>query len=503
MRKIKKKLLFVLTLFSIILVTVMSLATHVILISDVERQQDALQINIENQIITDLEIMDRAHRIFRENETEDMKEGLMLLREYYDENPDIYSWDLDYVTERYKMDFYILNKDGQIVVTTHEPSRNMDFNDYSKDLVKLIQERIQTDEFYYDGLEVSFATKKQRMYGYLATSDHKYLLEFGINFHDTLTAKGFGYEHTVESLLANYQDLEDLRVLTHNGFVLNNEPGLFTYEDFNPDLQEAFLTVAHTNQSSEITNEFNKGNKITHRFIPYHLEDADGNVTERIIYAEYRNVTEQQLIKQSVIQFLIMIFIGVVTSVVCLLIILRVLNNTFYLATFDALTGAYNRASYLRYIDTLIHNKKDYPIGLMLIDLDNFKLVNDGYGHTSGDTALREVTNMLKEVAGPNGYVVRYGGDEFLLVFEKATPEILHDYAKRIQSELCNRNLESQEPFWSSLKMSIGYTIQKEPHEQESNLFQRADQAMYLSKNKGKDTWTYVAPDATITIKNT
>ena len=499
MRKITNRLLLILTIFSVALIAVMSLITQYIILGDVEREQEALQSNIESQILKDLETMDRAHRIFRENETENMENGLRHLREYYEENPDIYSWDLDYVTDRYNMDFYILNEAGQVVITTHEPLRNVDFNDYNKEFVNLIKERIQTDTFYYDGLEVSMVTKELRMYGYLATSDHKYLLEFGIRFEDTEIAKGFNYGYTVDSLVGNYQDLKDLHVFTSSGFSLSKNSAHFTYEDLNPILQTAFLKVSETGQDLSVIEELDNGVKRIHRFIPYRSKEAPGNATDRVVYAEYTNLTEQMKKKQSIKQFLLMILIAIVISAVLLFIILRVLKSTFRQATTDTLTGAYNRSSYLHYIDTLIHHRKEYPIGLMVVDLDNFKQVNDDYGHATGDKALQETTKILTEVVGSKGYIARFGGDEFVIVYKKSSPEILQKYAESILIVMRNKSLASDELYWSILKMSIGYTIQKDSLEQESNLFERADQAMYLSKKNGKDTWTYLEPDADVT----
>lgn len=493
MRNLWPKLLLALTVFAIVLITVMSLTTRYVLVNDIVEEQVALRTNIENNILTDLKTMDRAHMIFQQIETEEMEKGLSALRQYYESNPDIYSWDLEGIKERYNMDFYILNAQGQVVVTTHEPSKNVDFNDCCTDFVKLIQQRINTDDFYFDGLEISVAANDQRMYSYLATADHKYLLEFGVRFEDTHVAKEFNYENTIESLLSSHRDLEDLRVLTYNGFILNNEPNLLTYEDLNEELQEAFIRTSETGESTEVVTELDNNQKLTHRFVLYQPNDM---VTKRIVYAQYSNISEQEVMQNSRMQFIVMLVAGIVTSVLLLIIILKLLNNTIRLATFDALTGAYNRASYLHHMDEIIHQRKYYPIGLMLIDLDNFKSVNDVYGHAAGDAVLREVTNILKKVTGSDGYVVRFGGDEFAVVFEMATEEKLRHYAEKLLDEMHKRRDSPTDAYWTVLSMSIGCTLQHESREQESLLFERADKALYMSKDKGKDTYTYLSPDA-------
>ena len=133
----------------------------------------------------------------------------------------------------------------------------------------------------------------------------------------------------------------------------------------------------------------------------------------------------------------------------------------------------------------------------MLIDLDNFKMVNDVYGHAEGDIVLRATAEILKKTVGSEGYVVRFGGDEFAVVFEAATEEKLRHYAKKLLDEMHSRRDTPTDPYWTVLSMSIGCTLQHESREQESHLFERADKALYMSKDKGKDTYTYLPPDAT------
>lgn len=496
MRNLLFKLLSLLILFAVMIISIMSFTTHYLFVNDVVEYQNSMRVDIENNIVADLETMDKAHRIFEKIETDEMKTVLYKLRDYYEENPTIHSWDLDALKETYgQFDFYILNDKGQVEITTHEPSKNMDFNDCCSEFVTLTQERIKTDQFYFDGLEISVAAKDQRMYSYLPTKDHKYLLEVGIVFEETHVAKEFNYEKTVNSLLNNYDSLEDLRIFTYNGFVLNNKSELLTYEDLEPDLQQAFLEASKLEKNTEVVKKYKDGVTETHRFIAYHPDQMKDTISKRIIYVKYNNKSELALSKQNSIHFLIMLVVGIMTAFVLLVIILKILNNTIRLATYDALTGAYNRASYLQHMDDLINKRKHFPIGLLLVDLDNFKQVNDLYGHAEGDTILCEVTKILKQVMGSAGYVVRFGGDEFAIIIENANVDKVKHYAKQLLTEMQNRRSIFADSSWAQLSFSIGATIQQEPREEESILFERADQALYMSKERGKDCYTYLSPD--------
>ena len=352
------------------IISIMSFTTHYLFVNDVVEYQNSMRVDIENNIVADLETMDKAHRIFEKIETDEMKTVLYKLRDYYEENPNIHSWDLDALKETYgQFDFYILNDKGQVEITTHEPSKNMDFNDCCSEFVTLTQERIKTDQFYFDGLEISVAAKDQRMYSYLPTKDHKYLLEVGIVFEETHVAKEFNYEKTVNSLLNNYDSLEDLHIFTYNGFVLNNKSELLTYEDLEPDLQQAFLEASELEKNTEVVKKYKDGVTETHRFIAYHPDQMKDTISKRIIYVKYNNKSELALSKQNSIHFLIMLVVGIMTAFVLLVIILKILNNTIRLATYDALTGAYNRASYLQHMDDLINKRKHFPIGLLLVEI--------------------------------------------------------------------------------------------------------------------------------------
>jgi len=495
MKKLSIKLLIALIIFAITVISVMSLTNRYILFNDITAEQIKSRQDIETNISTNLSIMDKAHTVFQQLESEEMKKGLHALRSKYEQEPDVKKWDLEEIKKMYgPMDFYVLNNKGQVFVTTHVPSKNMDFRECCTDFVLLIKERLKTDAFYFDGLEISVAAKDPQMYSYLATKDHRYLLEFGISFKDTKVAQQFNYENTVKLLINNHTDLEELRIMTDDGFMLNNDPSMETYKDLDTALQKAFWKTTKTEKIQEVVEKGKDGAKLVHRFIPYNAEESRGNATNRVVYAVYNNAAEQELIQKNTTQFFLMLGAGVATSLILLIVILKLLNNTIRLATYDTLTGAYNRASYLQHMDSLIGDRQHYPVGLMLVDLDNFKQVNDVYGHAAGDEILIDVTTILKKMTAGSGYVVRFGGDEFAIVFKQATAQQLKQYGEALLEAMRERKNAHEQNRWSNLSMSIGATLQEESTEEEARLFERADKALYISKNNGKDSYTFLAP---------
>ena len=109
-------------------------------------------------------------------------------------------------------------------------------------------------------------------------------------------------------------------------------------------------------------------------------------------------------------------------------------------AVTDMLTGIYNRAGMYEEIQQMIKcysmSEETHHVGLMFIDLDNFKHYNDTYGHDIGDLILKEMAFIFREVAKDRGFVSRYGGDEFIIVIESCSRYELENIAKDIYARI-------------------------------------------------------------------
>jgi two-component system cell cycle response regulator len=152
----------------------------------------------------------------------------------------------------------------------------------------------------------------------------------------------------------------------------------------------------------------------------------------------------------------------------------------------DALTGLYNHRTFHDYIDTLLnqHNLYSFQIQLAIIDIDNFKKVNDTYGHWSGDIVLKEVANILNQTITPDDFAARYGGEEFAIIF---IGKPLSDTLKMLESlreTISKRTFEVLEN--GSVTVSIGVCNYLNAHNKEL-LFKGADSALYSAKTSGKN----------------
>ena len=142
----------------------------------------------------------------------------------------------------------------------------------------------------------------------------------------------------------------------------------------------------------------------------------------------------------------------------------------------DPLTGAYNR----RYYEEVIR-KSIGPAGIALMDVDDFKICNDTYGHHAGDLALKAAANAIRSCIRSSDLLIRYGGDEFLLVLPGIPSDILQGKLEQICTAARNAAVPGYPHFRVSL--SIGGTIQSITDPVES-IVRRADWLMYQAKGR-------------------
>lgn len=167
-----------------------------------------------------------------------------------------------------------------------------------------------------------------------------------------------------------------------------------------------------------------------------------------------------------------------------------------YLAEFDAMTGLANRSQFQLKLSALSsatgHEAK--PLGaLLLIDLDEFKSVNDNFGHAAGDESLREAAQRLRSVCGAAELVARIGGDEFavLLSAHCGLGEI-SEIAQAIVREMAKPIVHHGRSFKLGASVGIALVEGSAP----SQLFMEADAALYAAKNAGRNTFRIFKPSS-------
>jgi diguanylate cyclase (GGDEF)-like protein len=156
----------------------------------------------------------------------------------------------------------------------------------------------------------------------------------------------------------------------------------------------------------------------------------------------------------------------------------------------DELTGIHNRRFLLSYLEQKVdwNSKVDFPISLLITDLDEFKLVNDHHGHEAGDQVLTWLATMLKETAGDSGYAVRYGGDEFMLLLPGIDRSEAQQVAYGLLQQTRDRPFKLREEGTElAITISIGVAAALRDATSSTGLFQAADTALYHAKRSGRN----------------
>lgn len=181
---------------------------------------------------------------------------------------------------------------------------------------------------------------------------------------------------------------------------------------------------------------------------------------------------------------------GIFIVVVFLLSALKnSLENQKALASTDYLTGAFNRRSFIDFLQMEIERSRRYkhPFSVAYIDLDNFKTVNDQFGHSEGDSVLRIVTNQARSQLRTTDICARLGGDEFAFLFPETGQEMVQMIISKLQFCLLG---EMQKNKWP-VTFSIGVlTCMNAPHTVDE-VIEFIDRLMYAAKNEGKNAIKY------------
>ena len=165
-------------------------------------------------------------------------------------------------------------------------------------------------------------------------------------------------------------------------------------------------------------------------------------------------------------------------------------------ANFDELTGLYNRRFMQDYgrKQIAIARREQQPVGVLMVDLDHFKRINDEYGHAMGDSVLRDFSRTVSAAVREANLFARYGGEEFILLLYRANSEACVLVGERIRNAVMAMevpsNTENQLP---QITVSIGVAVFAEHGDTLEKVIEAADKALYESKRAGRNRVTVAA----------
>ena len=145
----------------------------------------------------------------------------------------------------------------------------------------------------------------------------------------------------------------------------------------------------------------------------------------------------------------------------------------------DKLTGLYNRY-YFELIKQNVEKYKSEKYTALMLDLNNFKHINDEFGHLEGDSAIVDASNILRDVTGTLGIVIRYAGDEFVVILNSVDETVTQEYIKKLNSEFELYNKNYTKPY--ILSVSLGGCVVDLSIDTVDEIIRKADKLMYENK---------------------
>lgn len=165
---------------------------------------------------------------------------------------------------------------------------------------------------------------------------------------------------------------------------------------------------------------------------------------------------------------------------------LREANRTItHQAATDDLTELYNRRYFNECLVSALSasRRHTYPLAMIMIDLDNFKKVNDTYGHSAGDSVLKTFANLLREMIRTEDVAARWGGEEFIVLLSHTNSDAAAALAERIRAAF-----EQQSVGATSIHLSASFgVVQLQESDDADTLIRRADAALYQAKHEGRN----------------
>lgn len=159
----------------------------------------------------------------------------------------------------------------------------------------------------------------------------------------------------------------------------------------------------------------------------------------------------------------------------------------YYLYRHDNLTGLYNRFGIKEYIDAATGFKNSKQLAVLMMDIDDFKKINDTYGHQGGDEVLKVIANVPLDLMCEHSRYCRWGGEEFLMLMQCNHNPM--EIAEKIRKEIEEQTIKVGDAF-IKVTVSIGVAISHDKEVDFENIVDQADQALYSSKANGKNRVT-------------
>ena len=470
--------------------------TEKIIVSNNQKQKGM----VEKNVLDSLMHVDRSYKILEKFLNDEMKSISSQLISKYEDNANIKNWNLNDIKSIFpNYDIYFINKDLVVVRTTMSEDMGLDFKRFPN-FAKLLKQRMSGDSFHADRMDFSTKTHKLKKYSYMPTPDHKYLLELSIDietvFPTTEEINIFEHANTLaqeKDIVKNISFYKTNKNGSDVGLVTRGE-GPYLRTDLSDDVSENVQQAIQENESVLAKND-NKD--ISNKYIPYLNHKETGELdwwNSYVVNITYDDGVLKSTLFQQKQALTIKIAILAVMFAIFNMAIAYQLRRTKELSSLDSVTLLPNRNHFEKHFARLAtqncYRSGESRIAVLFVDLDNFKHINDTYGHSVGDNVLIEISHMLKANLRKDDLVIRSGGDEFWIMLSNIqsqgdTLSVLYKIRNSLQKPLYI------EGHTIHVQASIGVSMYPESGKDLNKVIHHADKAMYQAKKEkdGQTRW--------------
>lgn len=271
-----------------------------------------------------------------------------------------------------------------------------------------------------------------------------------------------------EALLFEYRPEEDVMIFVFNFQKNKSRKEIANYHEYikvsplvHPDHLQKFMDVLEKASRHPLRGELEYLSKVSngefqwHKTIYSSIADEEGKVL-RVLGRIY-NIHESETRRRDMI----------------------------HKVETDFLTGLLNKGAANDKISAWLKQNPTKEAHMIMLDLDDFKSINDRYGHSFGDEVLKETAKVLSECFAPSHLLSRFGGDEFIIFVEDEPTKLVESRVDDMMHKLAQERTEMKQ----SLKCSVGIAARVSKDDGFEELFNRADNAMYVAKKKGKNRY--------------
>lgn len=443
---------------------------------------------IENAVVQSLHTVDQMYNFTDSTLKDEMKEGIDYLAEKYTADLSFQQWDFQQLKEELGMDIYIIDDENTIIYSSFEKDVGLNFNECCGSFGDVIENRRLGGEFKHDLMDLQQSSGEIKKFAYMPTYDQKYLIELSLSLEDNVVFEMFDIFKKMKELEEEYKPIHSIRVYHPTGISFKDANETEELTEIAEEMRPVFEAAKRENERKEKIKEVD-GEKVTYRYIPYIAEYEQDYPMTRIVEIVYNDVELEGILKFYREGFIYQQFIILLAVVLLAIFIGKVIAKPIHLAFHDSLTNLKNRAAFEIEGDRRLKDDNQ-EVSLMMIDIDNFKQVNDQLGHLTGDRLLVDSAKLIEKQVQSRCLVARVGGDEFVIICSNRNNEELTMLAKSLLHEL-NTAYESLNQSYSlGISISIGIAYAK-VNEELKDLYDKADQALYQAKKNGKNQYQF------------